>query len=500
MATTGTLVEWLAAGVTQTSGTTLASGKVRFYQPGTLTPQSVFSDSACTSAISQPITLSAGGTSIVYANASVRMIAKDATDTSTLFDVVENVQRDDNTFVTSPAFNGGTETTLATILDAWATSGAGGTNTPWTYKQSGSATERTLNAWLAEVHISVKDFGAVGNGIATDTTSIQNAVNAMSAAGGGIVYFPPGTYLINAAITVPDKVQIIGSGIVSTTVTNSNGSVNCFSFSSVTGGAYVQDLSISHQTSSTGKAISFVSCNNANVCRTAITGYRNAVYYSSSYGCIDQCVLSSGAATSDKVVLSDGTSTHVHVRTTVITATGSGTCVEFGGSGGQCGVVQCTFAAGATGINIAAGTQYRVLGNYGLSSLTTPFNSSTDADFYQAGNGIDGYAVNVAIGGSHTPSLLLGPTVRIVASSGGAGTVSVNIPAPAIVGSRRNNRLTIKHVNASGGAVTWSHDAQFIHVGAAEPASTDLHTITVEYLWDPDRGKWREICRGDTLT
>lgn len=41
--------------------------------------------------------------------------------------------------------------------------------------------------------VSVKDFGAVGNGVANDTAAIQAA--AQSVATGGIVYFPKGTYL-----------------------------------------------------------------------------------------------------------------------------------------------------------------------------------------------------------------------------------------------------------------------------------------------------------------
>jgi polygalacturonase len=38
-------------------------------------------------------------------------------------------------------------------------------------------------------------YGAVGDGITTNTTSIQNAINAASTAGGGTVEFPAGTYL-----------------------------------------------------------------------------------------------------------------------------------------------------------------------------------------------------------------------------------------------------------------------------------------------------------------
>lgn len=50
-------------------------------------------------------------------------------------------------------------------------------------------------------YVSVKDFGAVGNGVANDTVAIQAAVTAAGYGGG--VYFPKGTYLVNTAINVP---------------------------------------------------------------------------------------------------------------------------------------------------------------------------------------------------------------------------------------------------------------------------------------------------------
>jgi hypothetical protein len=41
----------------------------------------------------------------------------------------------------------------------------------------------------------ITGYGAVGDGISTNTTAIQNAINAASTAGGGTVEFPAGTYL-----------------------------------------------------------------------------------------------------------------------------------------------------------------------------------------------------------------------------------------------------------------------------------------------------------------
>jgi parallel beta-helix repeat protein len=48
--------------------------------------------------------------------------------------------------------------------------------------------------------VSVKDFGAVGDGVTNDTTAIQAALNAVTSGGG--VYFPAGTYLITSGLTV----------------------------------------------------------------------------------------------------------------------------------------------------------------------------------------------------------------------------------------------------------------------------------------------------------
>jgi hypothetical protein len=45
---------------------------------------------------------------------------------------------------------------------------------------------------------NVKDYGAVGDGAADDTVAIQDAIDAASAAGGGVIYVPPGDYLISA--------------------------------------------------------------------------------------------------------------------------------------------------------------------------------------------------------------------------------------------------------------------------------------------------------------
>lgn len=59
---------------------------------------------------------------------------------------------------------------------------------------------------LAFTETSVKDFGAVGDGVTDDTSAIQAAVNS----GADWIYFPSGTYLVSSAITIASKIKITG--------------------------------------------------------------------------------------------------------------------------------------------------------------------------------------------------------------------------------------------------------------------------------------------------
>lgn len=60
------------------------------------------------------------------------------------------------------------------------------------------------------VYYNVKAYGAVGNGIADDSGAIQDAIDAAYAAGGGVVYFPNGTYKVNSIIIGKSKVSMLG--------------------------------------------------------------------------------------------------------------------------------------------------------------------------------------------------------------------------------------------------------------------------------------------------
>ena len=59
--------------------------------------------------------------------------------------------------------------------------------------------------------VSVKDFGAVGDGVANDTAAIQAAIDFSSSTGPAI-YIPAGTYLITSSINITSQRTIFGDG------------------------------------------------------------------------------------------------------------------------------------------------------------------------------------------------------------------------------------------------------------------------------------------------
>lgn len=58
---------------------------------------------------------------------------------------------------------------------------------------------------------NVKDHGAVGDGIADDTTAITTAIAALPSTG-AVLYFPPGTYLTSGGFTISVPCTVLGMG------------------------------------------------------------------------------------------------------------------------------------------------------------------------------------------------------------------------------------------------------------------------------------------------
>jgi len=82
----------------------------------------------------------------------------------------------------------------------------------WTNQTASEAGLLTADAGKGCYNVSA--YGAKGDGITDDTTAIQNAINAATAAGGGTVVFPyPSNYYrVSSKITLDSNVTLLGLG------------------------------------------------------------------------------------------------------------------------------------------------------------------------------------------------------------------------------------------------------------------------------------------------
>lgn len=77
---------------------------------------------------------------------------------------------------------------------------------------------RTVRDKLRE-YVSVKDFGAAGDGVTDDSAAIQAAIDYLTTLYGGTLFFPDGRYLLNTPVTIKSNITIAGVG------TGTNGTV-----------------------------------------------------------------------------------------------------------------------------------------------------------------------------------------------------------------------------------------------------------------------------------
>lgn len=103
------------------------------------------------------------------------------------------------------------------------------------YNQGGAgAVNQTVEQRL-QVSVSVKDFGATGNGVvANEQPFIQAAIDDVFAAGGGTVRVPAGTYNITAQIVLKPGVSLIGDGSNNTIIDQGTTSLTAIATPSVT--------------------------------------------------------------------------------------------------------------------------------------------------------------------------------------------------------------------------------------------------------------------------
>lgn len=146
----------------------------------------------------------------------------------------------------------------------------------------------------ATSEFNVKSFGANGDGTTDDTAAVQAAFNAADFAGGGVVYFPVGTYILSS-ILISSKTIALGSGIGS--VLKLKNTTNGFMFTTRDTAASPTnyphdhqfrdlyfDLNMANNLTSAG-AIKSEKNRNAIVERCSFVNYKgNCIYFSGGVG------------------------------------------------------------------------------------------------------------------------------------------------------------------------------------------------------------------------
>lgn len=174
------------------NGDPLTGGKLYTYAAGTTTPLAAYTTSAGNVAHANPIILDAAGRTPsggeIWLTDAVDYKFVLATGTDVVLGTFDNVAGNGSGIYAGLAASSGSS------LVGFLQSGAG-------------AVARTVQSKLRDV-VSVKDFGAVGDGITNDTVAIQNALNS----GAKQVLLNAGNYNTTAPIVIPSGVSFVGEG------------------------------------------------------------------------------------------------------------------------------------------------------------------------------------------------------------------------------------------------------------------------------------------------
>ena len=180
------------------NGDPLSGGKVYTYAAGTSTPLATYTDQGGATPNANPVILDSRGEAAIWfgvsSTSSYKIVLKTSADV--LIWTADNITG-----------------SLASLA------GSGGSSLVGFLQSGTGAVARTVQAKERDV-VSVKDFGAVGDGVVDDHAAIQAALNVAATSNAAVcVFMPQGVYSIGTStLTIPSRVTLEGAGIGSTFV------------------------------------------------------------------------------------------------------------------------------------------------------------------------------------------------------------------------------------------------------------------------------------------
>lgn len=179
------------------NGVILSGGKLYTFAAGTTTPAATYTSSTGVTPHANPIILDSagrvpGGEIWLSDGVDYKFVIYTALDIliGTYDNVSTSVGADAVAFV---GFNG----QVGTVANL-----AGNDGSDWIgFTASGTGAIARSSQDKLQDFVSVKDYGAVGDGVTNDAVAIQTAITAAGYGGG--VYFPSGNYRVDSTINVP---------------------------------------------------------------------------------------------------------------------------------------------------------------------------------------------------------------------------------------------------------------------------------------------------------
>lgn len=321
--------------------------------------------------------------------------------------------------------------------------------------------------WIDVTHPT---YGADPTGVADSTTAIQAALNA-TPTGGCTVWFPPGTYVISSALTVPRTTLLLGAGrdisIIQSASTTNDGILFNADYCAI------QDIKLVNTqgaSQSAGSAVVFNSSNFPQV-RQCHIGWYNGVKNVSGFGwTVRDCnivPINYGIYQQNPGAPDAGDPTVIgNTISFALASAGSGIRIE---SGGGMKIVgnKITKGAWSVDLQVADGATTSV-----LLINDNSFEIPGSGNIRLARSGTTGVYAKIVISGNQlnlTGLSAPGDSIQI-----GAGVNMVDITGNIIEGTA--SQTTAVHLKSTSDNVSvWANQLQSHLVGIAVDVNCDLH-------------------------